>query len=278
MAFKFNKQYAKISSPLKFSDQPRSATLFIGLCLLLYPSQPGCAHNPTETIKSGKGSESAVATKELPQVNANIIYGDNGTPSLIKGDNLSSILDDEPGFQKLREKNLYVEIAFQFLQSQRGLLKLNDPNSELEKTDLTVDDMQFKHIKTRQVVNGVPIWGKEIIVHLNRKNQVYMVNGNFLPSVTIDTTPRLTGAEAVEAAMKAAPDGPSGWRSSGAEIQVYFVEPGEPRLVYVVTLVKGIAGREFYFINANDGAVLHNISGTPSQNKKNGQGYGIKLY
>jgi len=46
----------------------------------------------------------------------------------------------------------------------------------------------------------------------------------------------------------------------------------------VVTLVKGIAKREYYFIDAKDGTFLHKISGTPSSKKKNAPGYdGIKL-
>jgi len=81
--------------------------------------------------------------------------------------------------------------------------------------------MKFKHIKVQQVVNNVPIWGREIIIHLNRNNQVYMVNGNVEPSVTINTTPKLTNQEAAEHALEAVPGGPEGWHAAGSEIQFF---------------------------------------------------------
>lgn len=155
---------------------------------------------------------------------------------------------------------------------------LNDPRSELKKTQLTVDDMGFKHIKVQQVVNEVPIWGREIIIHLNRDNEVYMVNGYIEPSVTINTTPELTNREAAKRALEAVPGSPEGWHVSGSEIQVFFAKPAAPCLVYVVTLVKGIANRAYYFIDAKDGTFLHKISGTPSSKQKSAPGYdGIKL-
>jgi hypothetical protein len=61
-------------------------------------------------------------------------------------------------------------------------------------------------------------------------------------------------------------------------IKVFFAKPDAPCLSYAVTLVKGIASREYYFVDAKDGTFLHKISGTPSSKKKNAPGYdGIKL-
>jgi hypothetical protein len=91
-----------------------------------------------------------------------------------------------------------------------------------------------------------------------------MVSGNIEPSVEINTTPKLTDQEAAKRALEAVPGDPEGWRAAGAKIQVYFAKPDAPCLVYVVTLVKGIANREYYFIDAKDGTFLHKISGTPS--------------
>ena len=255
-----------------------NAGIIVAFYLLLFLSQSGCAHSPAGADKHNKEAWFVTTPKEVKLDNAAIHFRDNGTPSLIKGDNLSYALDGEPGFQKLKKENLYMEIVYRFLESQRGLLMLNDPRSELKKTQLTVDDMKFKHIKVQQVVNDVPIWGRDIIIHLNRDNQVYMVNGNVEPSVTINTTPKLTNQEAVEHALEAVPGGPEGWHAAGSEIQVLFAKPGAPCLVYVVTLVKGITSREYYFIDAKDGTFLHKISGTPSSKKKNAPGYdGIKL-
>jgi Zn-dependent metalloprotease len=250
----------------------------VAFYLFLFLSLSGCVHSSVDADKHNKEAGFVTTPKEAKLDNATIHYRDNGTPSLIKGDNLSYALDGEPGFQELKKENLYQEIVYRFLESQRGLLMLNDPRSELKKTQLTVDDMGFKHIKVQQVVNEVPIWGREIIIHLNRDNEVYMVNGYIEPSVTINTTPKLTNREAAEHALEAVPGGSEGWHAAGSKIQVFFAKPDTPRLVYVVTLAKGIVSREYYFIDAKDGTFLHKISGTPSLKQKSPPGYeGIKL-
>jgi len=81
--------------------------------------------------------------------------------------------------------------------------------------------MKFKHIKVQQVVNDVPIWGREIVIHLNRNNEAYMVNGNIEPSMNINTTPKLTNQEVAMRALEAVPGGPEGWHAVGSEIQVF---------------------------------------------------------
>ncbi len=261
----FNKiRHVNKSPRNKHTTRHNSACILVAFYLSLFLSQPGCAHSSAGADKHNKEAGFVTTPKEAKLDNATIHYRDNGTPSLIKGDNLSYALDGEPGFQKLKKESMYMEIVYRFLESQRGLLMLNDPRSELKKTKLTVDDMKFKHIKVQQVVNDFPIWGREIIIHLNRDNEVYMVNGNIEPSVNINTTPKLTNQEAVKRALKAVPGGPEGWHAAGSEIQVFFTKSDAPCLVYVVTLVKGIANREYYFIDAKDGTFLHKISGTPS--------------
>jgi len=246
--------------------------------LLFFLSQSVDAHSSDSVDKYNKEGGSVATPKEAKLENATIHYRDNGTPSLIKGDNLSYALDGKPGFQKLKKDNLHMEIVYYFLENQRGLLMLNDPRSELKKTKLKVDDMKFKHIKFQQVVNDVPIWGRDIIIHLNKDNEVYMVNGNIEPSVSIITTPKLTNQEAAQRALEAVPGGQEGWYATGSEIQIFFAKPDAPFLVYKVTLVKGIANREHYFIDAKDGTLLHKISDTPSPKQKSAPGYdGIKL-
>lgn len=207
-----------------------------------------------------------------------IKYRENGTPSYIKGKNLTSHLDGDQHFEMLKRNRNYVEIAYRFLESRTKFFKIKNPRAEFQMTKVSTDDLQYKHVKFRQVVNNVPIWGREIIIHLNRDNEVYMVNGNIEPSVNINTTPKLINKEAAKRALEAVPGGPEGWHVAGSEIQVFFAKPGAPCLVYMVTLVKGIASREYYFIDAKDGTFLHKISGTPSPKQKSAPGYdGIKI-
>jgi len=111
-----------------------SAGIIVAFNLLFFLSQAGCVHSPAGADKHNKEPGLVTIPKDVKLDNSTIHYRDNGTPSLIKGDNLSYALDGEPGFQKLKKENLYMEIVYRFLESQRGLLMLNDPRSELKKT------------------------------------------------------------------------------------------------------------------------------------------------
>jgi len=62
-------------------------------------------------------------------------------------------------------------------------VKFGVEKAESEFTQLTskYDNLGFKHIKTQQVVNGIPVYGNEYIVHFNKNGEVYAVNGSFDP-------------------------------------------------------------------------------------------------
>jgi Zn-dependent metalloprotease len=193
-----------------------------------------------------------------------IRYAENGTPSHIKGKNLSSHLDDDPQFRMLKKEGLYGEIAYQFLQSLHKSLKIDDPRREFEITEVDIDDLAYKHIKLQQVLNGIAIWGRSVSIHLNQSNQVYFLQGHYEPTVTnVDTTPNLSVQEAAQRAISEAPGGEGAWRAEEKRLFIFMVATQNPRLVYRVTLMRGLTRREYYFVDARDGKILHRLSGTP---------------
>lgn len=203
-------------------------------------------------------------TRALPE-SAIIRYAKNGTPSYIKGANLSSHLDDDLQFRMLKQKGLYRDMVYQFLQSWRRLLKIDDPRREFEITGDKIDELGFKHVKLQQVLNSIAIWGRSMSVHLNENNQVYLLQGHYEPTLkNVDTTPKLSAQEAAERAISEAPDDKGGWRAEEKKLLILMVGPQNPRLVYRITLVRGLTHREYYFVDARDGKILHKLSGTPS--------------
>ncbi len=202
----------------------------------------------------------------LPE-NAIIRYAKNGTPSYIKGANLSSHLDDDPQFRILKDKGLYGDAVCQLLQSWRRLLKIDDPRREFEITSEKIDDLGFKHVEFQQVLNGIAIWGRSMSVHLNENNQVYLLHGHYEPTLkNVDTTPNLSAQEAAERAISEAPGGEEGWRAEERKLFIFMVGAQTPRLAYRITLVRGLMRREYYFVDARDSKILHKLSGTPSGN------------
>jgi hypothetical protein len=203
-------------------------------------------------------------TRALPE-SAIIRYAKNGTPSYIKGANLSSHLDDDPQFRILKDKGLYGDAVCQLLQSWRRLLKIDDPRREFEITSVKIDDLGLKHVEFQQILNGIAVWGCSMSVHLNENNQVYLLHGHYEPTLkNVDTTPNLSAQEAVERAISEAPDGEGGWHAEEKKLFILMAGPQNPRLVYRITLVRGLTHRKYYFVDARDGKILHKLSGTPS--------------
>jgi Zn-dependent metalloprotease len=202
---------------------------------------------------------SSSSSYALPD-DAVIRYGENGTPTSIKGENLSAVLEDDANFRNLQKKGLYGDIAYAFIQSQTRLFKLDEPRKELEVTQEKTDSLHYKHVKFQQVIDGIPVWGRELSVHLNQKNQVYLFQGHYEPTLkNVETTAKLSAQAAAEIAVAA--NGDKGWRARDNKLYLFMVDPGTPRLAYRITVVRGLLDREFYFVDAVDGRILHRISG-----------------
>lgn len=65
-----------------------------------------------------------------------------------------------------------------------------------------IDDIGFTHINYQQYFKGVPIDGESVNVHINKNGETYAATGRILKGIAIETTPKLTANEALEAALK----------------------------------------------------------------------------
>ncbi|MDV3427496.1 MAG: M4 family metallopeptidase [Bacillota bacterium] len=84
-------------------------------------------------------------------------------------------------------------------------IKFGVEKAESEFIELTskYDSLGYKHIKTQQVVDGIPVYGSEYIVHFNKNGEIYAVNGSFNPEARktkTDKTKFIKASKAVEIA------------------------------------------------------------------------------
>lgn len=56
---------------------------------------------------------------------------------------------------------------------------IKDSVNELAELKSSDDSLGFKHIKTQQMVKGVPVYGNEYIIHFNQNGEVYAINGKY---------------------------------------------------------------------------------------------------
>ena len=123
------------------------------------------------------------ATSSKPSAdNETVRYSDDGVVAYFKAKNLSSSLDDDPRFRALRTENRYGDIAYAFLESRKDILKIHDSRAEFKIISESMDHLGMKHIKFQQVYKEIPVWGKELSVHLDSQNNVYLLQGNTVPT------------------------------------------------------------------------------------------------
>ncbi len=73
---------------------------------------------------------------------------------------------------------------------------------ELRTMRVKVDDLRFAHTKVQQLVNGVPVFGGEAIVHLTPQGKLFGITDDMLDGVQVDTTPDYSADEAMDIAAE----------------------------------------------------------------------------
>ncbi len=161
--------------------------------------------------------------------------------------------------------------AYQFLEEYKAIFKMESPAAELSVKEIKRDRLGMTHLKMRQSVAGVPVFGRELIVHIDQNRNIYAINGEFAPRINIETTPAIGPENAIQAAIadvgpavyrwdtmfeEMLPAGQS-WRPT-AELMVYEHQ-GQFRLVYrtMIAIEEPEPANWVYFIDARTGAVLY---------------------
>ena len=67
------------------------------------------------------------------------------------------------------------------------------------------DTENFSHVKFRQTVDKIPVWGGESIVHLRADNSLFTVTDNFLKNVSVNTEPNFSAREIKDLALETYP-------------------------------------------------------------------------
>ena len=163
--------------------------------------------------------------------------------------------------------------ARHFLRNYRDLLRIEDSDSELALKRQQTDDQGNQHFVYQQQVNDVPVWGSELMVHQRSDGSTYLFNGRYQPSIKIDTTPRLSAAEAEQQVLQHL--GVTDLRSLSTELVVYPDSKLAARLAYKIDTLVDVGSRWLYFIDAQSGKTLHRINYT-QQNMVNASGNNVQ--
>jgi thermolysin len=152
------------------------------------------------------------------------------------------------------------QAARQFFTQYGALYAIRDQAQELTLARVDRDDLDIQHVHFDQTVNGVSVFGGQMIAHL-RGDEITTVNGKYFPNVSVDTSPRLTQAEALAGVLADIGDAEAKFNADHSGLVVYVEETQQPHLAWKVNAFswKNL-GNWLYFVDAVSGKVIHKLN------------------
>lgn len=121
-----------------------------------------------------------------------------------------------------------------------------------------VDELDMTHVRFGQHLDGIPVYGAQVLVHFAPDASVSSVNGDFVPGLAVSTRPGIGERRAFAIARSIEP---TGTLSGTPELVVYtrHVDPAvdEDHLAWLVRLEDlSVPSRRLYVVDAHAGVVL----------------------
>lgn len=107
-----------------------------------------------------------------------------------------TIFGKKTGDEIEKAKQISLDILSQHSKMQG--LNVND-SLTVQKVD--IDELGMAHTKVRQVVNGIPVWEGEAIVHLRKDGSLSTITDDMKGSIIVNTEASLSADDAVSAAL-----------------------------------------------------------------------------
>lgn len=162
-------------------------------------------------------------------------------------------------------------IARGFLDQNRALFGLRSAAEDLELLRVEPDRQRgFAHVRLDQRYQGLPVFGRQLLVHLDPQGRVVAVNGEFAPGLSLSTTPTISAAEAEAAAIEnltheqlAPGDAASAQVTplpGETRLTIYIDDAGQASLSWqVLILTERPLSQWRFFVNAGRPVVAHAI-------------------
>ena len=176
------------------------------------------------------------------------------TVTRVRGQNLSSTIEEESGYQSLQAVNAYDDMASAFLNRYREEFRLLDPASELSVTRVQSDNLGFHQVRFSQQYQDIVVLDAELIVHFNRDGHIYLAQGIYIPTPDhLSLTPNLSKSEAKE--QLSAELGEDFVVDDGLLV-IFPTDDGFSRLAYEFVVRRSVVEGQRVILDANDGATL----------------------
>jgi len=171
-------------------------------------------------------------------------------------------------------------IAMQFITSNRRLYRIKKTGKELQHVKTTVDRQGNKHVRYQQMYNNLPVFAREIIVHVSTENNITGVNGKFQPRIDLPEQPEVDPASAKKIALRDSEDNKE--RPDTDPLLLVFIHEEKPYLAWHLSVNgtdRGLDGSQIpaiweYFVDALNGEIIWRYNNMQSHTKTTGTGTG----
>jgi Zn-dependent metalloprotease len=191
-----------------------------------------------------------------------------GIPNFLAGRQAS---DRIPYTPSAAERGNPVAIARGFLDENRALFRLASVDADLRLVRLEPDrQLGYAHVRLGQFYHGFPVFGRQLIVHLDQNEQIVAVNGQFAPGVVAATKPAIDARQAEATALADLRDVQleAGERASvkttilseKTRLAIYVDGAGRATLTWQITIMASAPlGQWQYFVHAGRPLVVHRL-------------------
>jgi Zn-dependent metalloprotease len=211
----------------------------------------GCAAPKENNLMAAPENKGLSEKRSFPPDADLRLNPENGTVQYLKLRNPSQ---EQAGISSKREGAR--NIALCFVESHRTIFKLQQPHDELRCSAEETDELGLKHVRFQQIHREIPVWGRELNVHLDQQDRVYLVQGRYVPTPQhVDTQPSISVQRAIETVFKSLGVGRKNVEEDAAELVIYIKPPENTLLAYKV-----IAPGWMYFVDAVRGDIIDRIA------------------
>ena len=207
----------------------------------------------------------------------NVQFSQNGLPVFVSL--------PEVGNKKHTLKFLTKENILDYIKENKSLFKIENPDKEFKLNSASTDNEGNNHFKMQQYIDDVPFWGREIILHFNKNNELYMVNGRYSETLKNHSIiEKINSNEAVGIAENhirkvienVVLDNKTKklLNYDGPKAEKYYWQKDDKsgvRLVWMVEIRPNIIDNYRYFIDAKTGEILEKYNSSPADGAEIGR-------
>lgn len=191
-----------------------------------------------------------------------------GTPDFLAGAGQAGRL---PYVPTAAERGNAVATALGFLDENRALFRLGSAATDLRLLRVEPDpQLGDAHVRLAQIYRGLPVFGRQLVAHLDPGGAIVAVNGQFAPGIAVPTEPTIGAEQAEGVALRDLLNSQltPGERArvqarvarDQTQLLVYVADDGHATLTWAITIATDAPlGQWRYFVNARRPVVVHAI-------------------